>query len=91
MIDKLVHEPARYQIMAHLYVVESADFLFIMTQTGLTFGNLSSHISKLERAGYVEVEKGFEGKKPKTMLRLTGEGRKAFDGYREKMREMLEL
>ena len=58
-VDKIVHEPARFTIMAHLFVVESADFLFLQRQTGLTWGNLSSHISKLEAAGYVEVKKEF--------------------------------
>ncbi len=61
-----------------------------MRQTGLTWGNLSSHLSKLEAAGYVEIEKGFKGKKPHTMLRLTDEGRTAFDSYRRNMRQVLE-
>ena len=56
-IDRMIHEPARLMIVAHLYVVENADFLFLMRQTGLTRGNLSSHMSKLEAAGYVAVEK----------------------------------
>jgi len=88
-IDRVIHEPARYMLMAHLYVLESSDFLFLMTQTGLTKGNLSSHISKLEEAGYVEVVKEFLGKKPHTMLRLTRKGRKAFEVYRERMKELL--
>ena len=89
-IDRLVHEPARLTIMAHLYVVESADFIFIMRQTGLTWGNLSSHLSKLEAAGYVAIEKEFIGKKPHTMLRLTDEGRAAFELYRQSMRQVLD-
>jgi DNA-binding MarR family transcriptional regulator len=89
-IDRLIHEPARLLVMGYLYVVKSADFLFLMRQTGLTWGNLSSHLSKLEAAGYIEVEKGFRGKKPHTMLRLTGKGRAAFDDYRGKMRRVLE-
>jgi DNA-binding transcriptional ArsR family regulator len=68
-IDKLIHEPARLNIMTHLYVVESADFLFMMRQTGLTFGNLSAHMSKLEEAGYIDIIKEFVGKKPHTMLK----------------------
>ena len=56
-INKLIHEPARLKIMAQLYVIESADFLFLMRQIGLTFGNLSAHLSKLEAAGYIEIEK----------------------------------
>ena len=89
-IDRLIHEPARFAIMANLYVVESADFLFLMRQTGLTKGNLSSHMSKLEAAGYIEILKEFVGKKPHTMLRLTDEGRKAFEDYRQSMRAVLE-
>ena len=86
-IDKLIHEPARLKIMTHLYVVESADFLFMMRQTGLTFGNLSSHMSKLEEVGYIDIIKEFVGKKPHTMLKLTGKGRKAFDEYRKNMKQ----
>jgi DNA-binding MarR family transcriptional regulator len=89
-IDRLVHEPARFTIMAHLYVVESADFIFLMHQTGLTWGNLSSHLSKLEAAGYVAIEKEFLGKKPHTMLRLTKEGRAAFEQYRQSMKQVLD-
>ena len=89
-INKLIHEPARFTIMAHLYVVESADFLFLMRQTGLTKGNISSHMSKLEAAGYIVVEKEFLNKKPHTILRLSEEGRKSFQEYRESMKRMLE-
>ncbi len=87
-IDRLIHEPSRLMIMAHLFVVESADFLFLMRQTGLTFGNLSSHLSKLEAAGYVIVKKEFLGKKPHTMLRLTEKGRVAFRKYTQSMRQL---
>ncbi|KYK33511.1 MAG: transcriptional regulator [Thermoplasmatales archaeon SG8-52-3] len=86
-IDKIIHEPARLNIMVHLYVVESADFLFLMRQTNLTFGNLSSHMSKLERAGYIEIRKEFIGKKPHTMLKLTEKGRHAFEEYRKQMKQ----
>ncbi len=89
-IDRLIHEPARLMIVAYLYVVDSADFLFLVRQTGLTLGNLSSHMSKLEAAGYIEVEKKFRGKKPHTMLRLTSDGRKAFQDYRQRMEQVLE-
>lgn len=84
-IDKLIHEPARLLIMAHLFVVERADFLFLMRHTGLTFGNLSSHMSKLEEAGYIDVEKEFIGKRPNTKLALTKAGREAFTAYKEKI------
>jgi DNA-binding MarR family transcriptional regulator len=81
-LDRLVHEPARLMIMALLYVVESADFTFLMSQTGLTWGNLSSHLSKLEAGGYIQVEKEFVERKPHTMLHLTEAGRQAFRDYR---------
>lgn len=88
-IDKVIHEPARLLIMANLYVVESADFTFLMNQTGMTWGNLSSHISKLELAGYVAVEKRFVGRRPYTLLRLTVDGRAAFQTYRQQMSRLL--
>ncbi len=90
MIDRIIHEPSRYMILAYLYVVESADFLFLVRQTGLTWGNLSVHLSKLEAAGYVSIEKEFLGKKPHTTVRLTSEGRTAFDEYRKNMKQTLE-
>ena len=90
MIDRIIHEPSRYMILAYLYVVESADFLFLVRQTGLTWGNLSVHLSKLEAVGYVSIQKEFLGKKPHTTVRLTSEGRVAFDEYRKNMKQTLE-
>ena len=89
-IDRLIHEPARLMIMAYLYVVESADFLFLMRQTGLTHGNLSSHMSKLEAAGYIEIVKEFVDRKPHTMLQLTDKGRAAFQKYRQSMMQVFD-
>jgi len=89
-IDRLVHEPARLMILAILYVVESADFLFLMRQTGLTKGNLSSHMGKLETAGYIGIKKEFVDKIPRTLLRLTDKGREAFQTYRQGMIQVLE-
>ena len=86
-IDKIIHEPARLNILAHLYVIESADFLFMMRQTELTFGNLSAHMSKLETAGYIKIIKEFVGKKPHTMLKITGKGKQAFDDYKKQMKQ----
>ena len=86
-IDRLVHEPARLAVMALLYVVESADFIFLMNQTGLTWGNLSAHMSKLEEAGYIEVVKSFKGKRPNTTLQLTVQGRQAFRRYALQMKQ----
>jgi DNA-binding transcriptional ArsR family regulator len=89
-IDRLIHEPARLMLLAVLYVVDAGDFTFLMRQTGLTWGNLSSHMSKLETAGYIEVEKEFKGKRPNTMLRLTADGRAAFREYRHRMKQVLD-
>jgi DNA-binding MarR family transcriptional regulator len=89
-LDRLIHEPARLAIMALLYVVESADFTFLMNQIDLTWGNLSTHMSKLEEAGYLEVEKSFKGRRPNTTLRLTPRGRKAFQEYARKMKQFFQ-
>jgi len=89
-IDRLIHEPARLLIAAHLYVVESADYVFLMGNTGLTWGNLSSHLSKLEAAGYVEITKEFVERKPHTMVKLTEQGRAAFDAYRRQMKALFD-
>jgi DNA-binding MarR family transcriptional regulator len=89
-IDRVIHEPARLLILAYLSVVESADFLFLMNQTNLTRGNLSSHLSKLESAGYVEIKKEFVDKIPRTLLRLTEQGRDAFHEYRRNMKKVLD-
>jgi len=89
-VDKIIHESARLILVANLYLVESADFLFIMQQSGLTFGNLSSHMKKLEDAGYIEVEKEFVNRRPRTLLKLTPQGKKAFENYRQKMKLILD-
>jgi DNA-binding MarR family transcriptional regulator len=89
-IDRLIHEPSRLTIMANLYVVQSADFLFLQHQTGMTPGNLSAHLSKLEDAGYIEVTKEFLERKPHTALALTKKGRVAFKEYRKKVKQFVE-
>jgi DNA-binding MarR family transcriptional regulator len=89
-IDKLIHEPARLKIIAQLYVVESADFLFLMRQTGLSQGNVSGHLSKLEDAAYVEIVKGYIGKRPQTIISLTKKGREMFKIYIKNMRELFD-
>ena len=88
-IDAVIHAPARLQIVMQLFVIDGADATFLLNRTGLTWGNLSTHIGKLEEAGYVSVEKTFEGKKPRTMIRLTKRGRTAFQDYRSRMQEAL--
>ena len=89
-IDRLVHQPARLSILTILYVVEGAGFPCVKRRTGLTGGNLSSHISKLESAGYVQVKKEFVDKIPHSLLSLTPEGREAFQAYRQRMKRVLE-
>lgn len=89
-INRLIHEPARLMILANLYVVESADFTFLMNQTDLTWGNSSSHLSKLEEAGYVRIDKEFVDKKPHTMLSLTAAGRSAFQQYHQQMQQFMQ-
>jgi DNA-binding MarR family transcriptional regulator len=88
-IDRVIHEPARLLIVGLLNGVKQADFLWLLNESGLTKGNLSSHIAKLEEAGYVAVEKTFRGKIPLTLLSLTRAGRSAFATYRKSMSELL--
>jgi len=89
-IDRLIHEPTRLMIMSQLYVVESADFLFLQHQLQMTPGNLSAHLSKLEEAEYVEIVKEFIERKPHTALKLTKKGRIAFNDYRKNMKKVFE-
>ena len=89
-IDRIIHSPARLMILALLAVVDSADFTFLMTQTGLTRGNLSSHLSKLEESGYVAIQKEFVENIPRTLIRLTEDGRVAIQSYRENMRQVVD-
>jgi DNA-binding transcriptional ArsR family regulator len=88
-IDKVIHEPARLMIVALLSAVTEADFQYLHQSTGLTKGNLSVHLSKLEGAGYVEIEKTFRGKYPLTICRLTKEGKETFDTYRRVIKSAL--
>ena len=89
-IDQIIHAPARLTVLTYLYVVESVDFVFLKNMTGLTWGNLSTHLSKLEEADYVTIEKKFKGKKPHTMIRLTDKGRAAFREYKQNMQKVLD-
>jgi DNA-binding transcriptional ArsR family regulator len=88
-LDRLIHEPARLLIVTILSTVESADFLFLQRETNLTKGNLSAHLSKLEEAGYVKIEKTFKGKLPLTVCKLTEAGQKAFGAYRLQMQNFI--
>jgi DNA-binding MarR family transcriptional regulator len=89
-IDRVIHEPARLSIMVTLSVVDRADYTFLMNQTGLTWGNLSSHMSKLEAENYVVIEKTFVGKKPHTMASLSDKGRAAFQAYRQQIDQVFD-
>jgi len=86
-VDRLIHEPSRLVIVTILYSVESADFLYLQRETGLTRGNLSSHLAKVEEAGYIEIEKTYRGKIPLTLCRLVKAGRGAFEAYHQQLRE----
>ena len=90
-IDRLIHEPARLMIVAVLSAVDEADFLFLLKATELTRGNLSSHLSRLEEAGYVEIIKRFDGKTPRTICSLTAMGRDALTRYRSQMVSVISI
>lgn len=87
-LDRRVHDPARLSILTALSACERADFLFLQRITGLTKGNLSSHLSKLEEAGLVETEKRFVNKKTQTLVRLSGEGRETIESYWKELQEL---
>ena len=88
-VDRVIHEPARLMILMYLSSLGETDFLFLTRATGLTWGNLSSHLTKLEAAGYVEITKRFHNKKPNSMARLTKSGRAAVRDYSRTMRKAL--
>ncbi|MCP5096555.1 MAG: transcriptional regulator [Chloroflexi bacterium] len=88
-LNRTIHAPARLMILALLSVIDTADFTFLMTQTGLTRGNLSTHLKKLEEAEYINVKKEFVERIPRTLIRLTDEGRDAIKSYRDNMQQVL--
>lgn len=88
-LDRVLHEPARLSLVACLSIVEEADFVFLQSQTGMSGGNLSSHVKKLEGAGYISIRKEFRDSKPRTSMKLTAKGRKAFNSYLKSMKAML--
>jgi len=89
-LDRAIHSPPRMMILAYLGAVDSADFIFLMNQVGLTRGNLSSHLKPLEEAGYISIKKEFVDKVPRTLISLTDEGREAIQNYREQMRTIID-
>jgi DNA-binding transcriptional ArsR family regulator len=80
-LDRLIHEPARLAILTALSACGSADFLFLQRLTGLTKGNLSTHLAKLAEAGIVEIDKGYIGKIPNTKVQLSDSGRLAVEQH----------
>ena len=88
-VDRIIHEPARLMVVALLFAVDRADFLYLQHETGINKGTLSSHISKLEDAGYIEVLKTYRGKIPQTLLSLTKLGRQSFKEYRKNLKKAL--
>ncbi len=89
-LDRTIHSPARLMVMTYLYVVESVDYVYLTHLTGLTWGNLATHVGKLEEEGYVEIEKTFVDKKPYSVIKLTKTGRDAFKAYRNQMKGVLD-
>ncbi|MDI6860395.1 MAG: transcriptional regulator [Caldisericia bacterium] len=90
-IDEVIHSPARLAIMSILSIVKEADFVFLLHATQLTRGNLSVHLTKLEKAGYIEIEKTFRGRLPLTICRLTPKGLSAYETYRKSMLDFLNM
>jgi len=88
-IDPLIHAPARLRVMTYLYVVDSIDFVYLKRMTGMSWGNLSTHLTKMEEGGYISLRKSFQDKTPNTMIELTDEGRQAFRRYKDDMQQAL--
>ena len=84
-VDRLIHEPARLTILTNLFVVESANATYLLQQTGLTWGNRGSHLVTLEEAEYIDVVKGYNGRKPETTVSLTKKGKTALLEYRAQL------
>ncbi len=88
-IDPIIHAPARLMVLTYLYVVDSADYVFLARMTGLTWGNLATHLAKPQEAGYIDITKEFRGKKPHSSANLTEKGRLAFREYKNNLQDIL--
>ena len=88
-IDRLIHEPARLMLMVLLSAVAEADFLYLLNETGLSKGNLSTHLSRLEEAGYINITKSFVGKTTRTVCQMTEDGLAALTAYREQIQAVM--
>lgn len=90
-LDPILHSQLRLAVMSILMNVEEADFVYLRTQTESTAGNLSVQLDKLTASGYISLEKGFAGKKPRTTCQVTDTGRQAFANYVEALKEYLNI
>ncbi len=90
-LDPLLHSELRLAVMSVLISMDAADFVYLRKETGATAGNLSVQLDKLSQAGYIEVEKTFDGKKPHTICRITDKGRQAFEDYVESLKSYLQI
>jgi len=89
--DRVLHSPARLTIVAILSAVEEADFVYLLNESGLTKGNLSTHLAKLEQTGYIDIEKTYRGKIPLTLCHLTKNGHIAFKNYRKQLKRFVDV
>lgn len=90
-LDPLLHSQLRLAVMSILMTVEEADFVYLKEKTESTAGNLSVQLEKLSKAGYIDVEKGFQGRKTRTVCRVTDKGSKAFNDYVDALRTYIDL
>ncbi len=90
-LNPLLHSQLRLAVMSILMNVDEADFVYLRTKTESTAGNLSVQLDKLSAAGYITVEKGFAGKKPRTLCRITQQGRQAFEEYVDTLKQYIGL
>jgi DNA-binding MarR family transcriptional regulator len=91
LLDRLIHEPGRLAILTVLSSVDTGDFVFLQRSTGLTKGNLSSHLTKLEEAGLIQIHKRFVGKKPNTNVALTAVGKQRIARHWEQLERLKHL
>ena len=89
-LDRLIHEPARLSIMTALSVVQNADFTFLQRITGLSMGNLSNHLSKLEDGGMIEIAKGYVNNRPNTSIHITPKGKQAITDHWQQLQDFYE-
>lgn len=90
-LDPLLHSQLRLAVMSILMNVDEADFVYLKDKTASTAGNLSVQLDKLSAAGYISVEKGFVGKKTRTVCRVTDAGRNAFVEYVDDLKKLLNI